>query len=70
MRRTTIACSSRVLVGVQQLLAEVGVDGGIGGAVGGAGQGDGLGAVAFAADQELRRGRRRKALSPRPAQNT
>ena len=45
-----------VLVGAQQLLAEVVVDGGIGGAAGGAGQRDGLGAVAVAADQQLGRG--------------
>ena len=45
-----------VLVGAQQLLAEVVVDGGIGGAAGGAGERDGLGAGAVAADQQLRRG--------------
>ena len=45
-----------VLVGAQELLAEVVVDGGVGGAAGGAGQGDGLGAVAVAADQQLGRG--------------
>ena len=42
-----------VLGGVQELLAEVVVDGGVGGAAGGAGEGDGLGAVAVAADQQL-----------------
>ena len=45
-----------VLVGAQQLLAEVVVDGGVGGAAGRAGQRDGLRAVAVAADQQLRRG--------------
>ena len=42
-----------VLVGAQELFAEVVVDGGVGGAAGGAGEGDGLGAVAVAADQQL-----------------
>ena len=42
-----------VLGGVEELFAEVVVDGGVGGAAGGAGEGDGLGAVAVAADQEF-----------------
>ena len=42
-----------VLVGAQEPLAEVVVDGGVGGAAGGAGQRDGLGSVAVAADQQF-----------------